>query len=386
MKSVLLILALSAAAGAAVGASIGVYQTRLPKPEAPEAVEPQQETPEELPVAVVPETVYNFGTMEQNTSLKHSFIVQNTGSAPLKLQVTATTCKCTVGNLAEGETETIEPGDETTVELEWTAKTGPGPFRHGATLVTSDPFRSRFDLNVEGTVVESTALRPNNFGFGTVRTGDSADDSVYLMSFVEDEIKVLSHEFIGETVEGNAEVSFEDFDPEEIGIEGVRAALKITATVSGGDSIGPFYGSLNLETSLAQAANLSIPLSGRVVGDVSVFGRGWNERLALLALGTLRSSEGGVAELHLNVRGEKASSAEFTVERVDPPAMKVEVGQGDEIVEGLFRVPLTVTIPPGTAPFTRSGGPASDLAEIVLGTNLPNTSEVRLGVRVAVQP
>ncbi len=386
MKSALLVLVLSAAAGAAVGASIGFYQTRLTVAEAPAVAEAEQEEGDKLPVAVVPELVYNFGAMEQNTSLKHAFVVRNSGEAPLQVRVASTTCKCTVGNLAEGETESIEPGGETEVELEWTAKTGPGPFRHGATLMTNDPFRSSVELTVEGLVVESTALRPNNMNFGTIRTGEAADDSVYLMSFVEEEIKILSHEFVGETLEGNAEVVFEDFDPEELGVEGLRAALKITATVTTGDSIGPFYGSLNVETSLAQAANLSIPLSGRVVGDVSVFGRGWNERLGLLSLGTLRSAEGGVAKLHLNVRGADAATAEFTVEKVDPQVLQVEVGAGEEIVEGLFRVPLTVTVPPGTAPFTRAGGPASDLGEIVLGTNLPNTSEVRLSVRVAVQP
>ncbi len=37
------------------------------------------------PKIFFPDTVFDFGTLEQNASVSHTFVVKNTGNAPLKL-------------------------------------------------------------------------------------------------------------------------------------------------------------------------------------------------------------------------------------------------------------------------------------------------------------
>ena len=66
------------------------------------------------PRAQLEETVYNFGSMEQGTSLSHAFKVRNVGGSPLSIEVGATTCKCTVGGLSTRE---VGPDEEAEVTL-----------------------------------------------------------------------------------------------------------------------------------------------------------------------------------------------------------------------------------------------------------------------------
>ena len=161
-----------------------------PAPTKAQPTELAKATP--LPKAVFPETVFEFGKIEQGASMSHAFEVRNAGKLPLSVEVTSTTCKCTVGDLSNNE---IAPGETSEVVLEWVAKTGPGPFRHGAVLSTNDPSKSSVDLTVEGKVVESTALRPAELIFETMSTDESGSASLFLMTFLEgQELSVRDYE------------------------------------------------------------------------------------------------------------------------------------------------------------------------------------------------
>src|SRR5688500_8060497 len=70
-------------------------------------------------VAVVNGEMHDFGKMDRNAKESHAFIIRNEGDAPLKLEKGETTCKCTVSDL---KGNSLAPGEETEVLLEWTAK------------------------------------------------------------------------------------------------------------------------------------------------------------------------------------------------------------------------------------------------------------------------
>jgi hypothetical protein len=390
MRSVLFIVIVSALGGVGLGTALGYVEARLPAGVAPQiSGSPAEEKPaKDGPIAEVPETNFNFDRIERGTSMKHEFKIRNIGDAPLHLEVVSTTCKCTVGDLANNN---IPPGGETDVELEWTAKTAPGPFRHGATLSTTDPRRSRIELVVEGEVVESTVLHPSDLFFGPISTHGDKSATVTLVSNLDEEVKVTNHEFSDPEVGKHIKLDFVPLAKDELPTPKTLSGVKITATYEPGKSLGPFFTWLTLETNLEKAQKLTVPVSGTVKGDISIFGTGWNESQGVLRLGLINGKEGKHARLNVAIRGEHAPHTKLEVASVDPPELKVSLGEAKEMSKQMVHVPLLVDIPAGTRPMVRIAklaGEEDDTqkgdAVILLKTTHPDTEEVRLLVRFSV--
>jgi hypothetical protein len=248
-------------------------------------------------------------------------------------------------------------------------------------------------LTVEGDVVESTTLQPAELLFGTVSTNSSKSAETYLASNLDEEVKILKHEFSDPEVAKLFDLEITPVEKSELGaIPNAVSGVKVTATYHAGKSIGPFFSWLTLETNLEKAEKLTVPLVGNVVGDISVFGSGWVASQGVLNMASVSGKEGKSVRLILAIRGDHASTTNIEVASVDPPELKVSLGEPREIREQLVHVPLVVEIPAGTRPMVRIAKPSGEEAEthkgdgvIVLKTTHPDTSEVRLLVRFSVE-
>lgn len=398
MKTLLAVTLLAALLGVGLGA--GMAYVEVPKvtrqlstvPETPKQTnrakqDGQAEKPVEIPEvstrpkAELPETVFAFGNIERGTSMSHVFIVRNVGQMPLHVEVESTTCKCTVGDLSKND---IGPNEETEVLLEWVAKTGPGPFRHGAVLSTNDPTQTSINLTVEGQVVESTAMSPSQMYFGTIRKGESPTAILYLMSFLDEEVKILDYELSDEEVAKQIEVSITPAELSELPSLDAKSGVKVTATYLAGRTVGPFRSWLTIKTNLKNAEKLTVPIGGNVVGDVSVFGPGWNTPKGLLRMGSFSSAEGKSVKLKVAIRGKYAQEARLEVAEIDTPQLQVTLGEPKQMGK-LLHVPLLIEVPAGSAPIVRLGDPVSSDAHIVLRSNHEEIPDVRLRVQFAVE-
>jgi hypothetical protein len=389
MKSILAIVIMSALVGAGLGSALGYVEARLPAgaavPISTDTV--KDNSAKDGPIAEVPETNFNFDRIERGTSMNHKFKIRNVGDAPLHLEVVSTTCKCTVGDL---EKNNIPPGEETDVELEWTAKTAPGPFRHGATLESNDPRHSRIELVVEGDVVESTVMQPADLFFGAVSSHGNQSVSATLVSNLNEEVRVTKHEFSDPEVGKHIKFDVAPLAKDQLPA-GALSGVRITAVFEPGKSLGPFFTWLTLETNLEKAQKITVPVTGTVKGDISIFGAGWNESQGVLRLGTVSGKEGKRARLNVAVRGEHALNTKIEVASVDPPELKVSLGEPREMSQQMVHVPLFIDIPAGTRPMVRIAQMAGEEDNvqkgdgvIVLKTTHPDTDEVRLLVRFSV--
>jgi len=330
------------------------------------------------PRAEVSETVFQFGSIERGTSMSHFFEVRNGGDAPLSVKVGKPTCKCTVGSLS---TDVVQPGDVAQIELVWHAEAAPGPFRHGAPLLTNDPQQPRIELSVEGIVVESTMLYPAELLFGSMKAGQTREVSLYLMTFDDPAVEVLSYKVEGDH-DQKVEVQIEPVELDELPLKEATSGVKITASYQAEKRLGPISGWLQLKTNLPKAPDLSIPLQGNVTGNVAIFGIGWNAKASLLRLGSVAGAEGKQEKLKVALRGKNALATELEIASVDPPELKVTLGERLELGKELVHVPLLVEIPVGTRPMVRAGGASSEEAEIVLRTTHPLLPEVTVTMRV----
>src|SRR4051812_37637118 len=84
---------------------------------------------------------HNFGAIERDVKVRHSFHLTNVGKATLNLKAGVTTCtKCTIAELAKSS---LEPGESTDVLVEYIPNAGQPKFRQIAPILTNDPDQPR---------------------------------------------------------------------------------------------------------------------------------------------------------------------------------------------------------------------------------------------------
>jgi hypothetical protein len=382
---ILAIVFLAALVGLSVGGAAAYIQVRV-DPDAgslpPGTAGMQPPADDNEPRALVDEPHFNFGTMQRGTSKSHEFVIKNVGKSPLRLEVGQTSCKCTLGDVTG---RPIPPGESTHVRVEWAAKTDQGPFRQTATVLTNDPLNSQIELTIEGEILETSGVVPPELMFDKLPVGESKSAEVYVMAMLQDNLDVRDAELSNVATRDKFDVRIEPVEREKLPSSSAKDGVRITVTAKPGLPVGRFDQWLSLRTNLADAEKLEIPLVGRVVGDITVHGIGWQEDIGVLVMGRVKSSEGRKAKLNVVVRGQDAAGVKFTVQSVDPPELKVTIGDPKQLRPTLLHVPVEIEVPAGTRPMVRLDTAQGDEARIVLKTTHPTISELVLGVRFSVE-
>ncbi len=348
-----------------------------PRPALPPVTGPQAK-------AIVDSETHEFGVMQVGGSGSHDFIFTNRGDVPLELTLGGTTCQCTVGKLGS---DTIPPGESTKVTLRWESKGGAGPFRQSATIWTNDPERRRVTLTVLGRAADPLAVTPQDVIFSSVRAGDEAVAEVRLTSMVEENLEVLAHEFQNRTTADLFEVDVEPIPRDQLGDPLAKSGVLVTIRVKPGSTVGSIEQNLMLSTNARGVSSVWIPIRGRVVGDLSLVGRGWNAAQSIWEVGSVKASEGARVELTIFVRGEDVAATDFEVVSAMPDVLRVSFGEQTQIKGGsIAKVPITLEIPRGSRSMARLGPAERDLGQIVIETNKGVAKQLRLFVRFSIEP
>ncbi|HCK42676.1 MAG TPA: hypothetical protein DHW22_13705 [Planctomycetaceae bacterium] len=342
-----------------------------------------------LPHAKIPETLFDFDRIERGTSMRHDFVIHNSGNAPLAITFESNTCKCTGVEMAgsrveKGQSIRVPENEKTNITLEWAAKTEAGPFRHGARFSTNDPRNSSIELEVNGQVVESTSMWPAELLFGTVQAGKEKKTYLYVMSFLNQKVAVSDFKITPSELLERMEIQISPAEKSELPAKEATNGLKVVATYRSQTDIGPFRGWLEMTTNIQGAEKLLVPLLGNVKGDISVYGTGWNATKGLLRMGNIVGSQGKKVRLNLVIRGKQAEKPQMELVLVDPPELKVSLGDPLEISDDLHHVPVLVEIPAQTRPLVRMGEPVSSDAIVVFKSNHSQAQEIRMRVHFAV--
>lgn len=347
------------------------------------------------PRVKVENATHDFGVMQRGSTESHEFTISNTGEGPLRLTVGETSCKCTVGEVENGE---IPPGESTPVKLEWVARVMAGPFRQTANLLTNDPLESQLVLTVEGEVVDATGLIPQDFNLGRVSTKKEATAKVALVAYDQQQMEVTATA-PEPRVDSESEytVVVTEIPEDELPDEEAKSGVFITLTATPGMPIGQINDWVTIETSLPTLPKFEVPVFGRVEGDLSIHGRGWNPDTGVLNLGMVKGKVGKSSKLRVSLKGEAAKldlkDIQLKVVETDPPELSIKLGEARQVREGVVHVPLEVAVPAGTRPMVRlnSGGQKPDGTfrypdgVVRLKGDLPQIPEIELGVRFAVE-
>ncbi len=337
---------------------------------------------EKMPHAKVDAPHYDFGSMQRGTSKSHDFVIRNVGDAPLKLRAGSTTCKCTLSEVSE---KPVPPGGSTHVKVQWSAKSDNGPFRQTANILTNDPLQSTVELTVDGKIMSASGVEPPDLLFDKIPVGESKSTQTYVMAMLQDDLSVSDPQLTDPTTRDKFDVKIEPVDPKDLPDKSARRGVRITVTAKPGLPVGRFFQWLSLRTNLQNAEKLEIPIVGQVVGDISVHGIHWNEDRGALMMGSVKSGEGGQGKLSIVVRGEFAPSTTFKVKSVDPPELKVKIGEPKKLKDTLVQTPLEIDVPPGTRPMIHLNTAQGDPGHIVLTTTHPKIKELAIDVQFSVE-
>lgn len=403
-------LAIGAALGVALGyRDVGKVETSLTPPSRPgDEAAPSASVnagPEKAasrwPQASVDAATYDFGVMQRGSTQSHEFVFKNTGDAPLTLRVGRTSCKCTLGDVAN---EPLQPGETCPVRLEWIARSMPGAFRQTATVETNDPRQPSVELTVEGMVAEVAGLEPKELLFGRMSADEQRTESVYLTSLIEqsDDLVATARMSAGTPDPGLFDVRVEPVAAEDLPVEGAKSGVRVSVTAGPGLPVGTVAAWVEVETNLmrstdggaptsdADTVSLQVPLLATVEGDVSVHGAGWSKEIGVLNLGSVRAATGRESKLRLSFKGDQAAGARASVASLDPEWLEVELDEPREVRPGVVHQPMTVRIPPGqratvrSGPGEENGGQGQGDARVRLTTTHPNVAELDVRVRFVI--
>ncbi|MDR2139874.1 MAG: DUF1573 domain-containing protein [Tannerella sp.] len=154
---------------------------------------------EGAPVATLPESVYDFGLIEEEAGFaSHVFQVKNTGNAPLLITHVQSSCGCTEPQWTR---EPIAPGKTGNVAITFDPVNRPGPFRKNVTIFTNDG-RPRLRVTIQGDVVPRRAVLQRAFHdtigtvqmerkaflFYTVRPGAEIKQEIWIRNFSNEDV------------------------------------------------------------------------------------------------------------------------------------------------------------------------------------------------------
>ena len=348
----------------------------------------------EAPISEVPETRHEFGTIGTGAEGSHEFVIRNAGTVPLVLTRGATSCSCTVSDFesAEGGNELarkeVAPGESTRVRLKWRGKGPGGPFRQQATVFTNDPRRPEIAFVIEGTVVPTWKAVPDAIALPTIATGAGAQASVKLFTYgaeppVVEELSAGDPQTAQSFTLASAPLATAEVATETGATGGVEIGVKVAA----GLPIGPVRQTIKARLRIPDEIVVEIPVQGTVSGALALAGGAWDSSRQALLLGTVSARTGSRTDVFLTAKGPDAASVKPVVHEVVPESLVVEVGEGKSVGDrGMIRIPLSITIRPGSPPANHRCSEQGPAGRIVLKTGHPETPEFSIPVCVVIGP
>ena len=333
-------------------------------------------------VEVVGGVSYDFGNMKLGESMSHEFPFRNTGDGPLNLTMGTSTCKCTIGNLNKS---VLQPGEETMIKLTWTPKAAALEFSQSATILTSDPGRQEVQLSVSGKVGQSIVFSPASLVLGDFSSTEQTTHKFNIFSHMEN-VTLESLKWADEENSKHIVFAQKEIDP-SINSENAKAfkAYEVTVTIKPGLRLGPLNTRILATTNLADKLDpIELPVTGRVSGDTELIGGpSFDAAKAILAFGTVSSSEETVIRLQLSMQGSDREGAEPKVISVVPAeSLQVEIGKSrDSASRRLF--PVIFRVPKGAPPVALPGSNARNFAKVVIKPS-ESSAEVPIYIRLIV--
>lgn len=253
------------------------------------------------PKIFAPEPSYDFGTLDNQQTVKHDFVLQNTGDEDLELINVKTSCGCTVGEL---KTKLLKPGEETTVSATVSLKGRQGPQVKNLTVESNDSAQPLFKLEVRGTAISGVMVEPRSLNFGRI-----LDDEIHSMK-----VTVTADQPDNPAKIMGVESTLDLFETEVREVKEGRL-YEITLRNKAPLASGNHAGRLIIKTDNPEYAQLDVGFFAQVIGEVEI-----SPPQVML-----RFNEDSTKRTSQYLRVAAGRQKEFTITEVISPTEEVQV-------------------------------------------------------------
>ncbi len=337
-------------------------------------------------VEVVGGTEYQFGTMQHGESKSHSFIVRNVGDGPLNLDMGASTCKCTVGEL---KSSILQPGEETDVTLTWNAVSISSDYGQSATIHTNAPGTPEIQLKIRGKVADSFVIEPDALSLGDIAVTDEVSRTFHVFTYLKDATELKDFAWTDQKTADKVKITCKriTLDKEKFPQhQNAFAAHEVEVKVEPGISIGLLSSRITFSTDKEEKVGaLELPVTGRIYGDIVLIGGpSFDPKLNVLRIGSVKSSEGTTVSISLAAQGSLRDQIKPEVVTVTPDkSLKVTVGEPKMVGQRRF-FPLKFEVPKGAPEVYYAGSSPKEFGKVVIKTNHEVTQEISIYVQLNV--
>lgn len=112
--------------------------------------------------------LFDFGSIPQGKKLTHTFVIRNTGDAPLTIEQVTTSCGCTA---AASSQRTLPPGGTSEIKATFDSTNFRGNVHKTVQVRSNDPKTPLYVLNLQGTIVEQIVVTPLQLNAGSIKAG-----------------------------------------------------------------------------------------------------------------------------------------------------------------------------------------------------------------------
>ena len=272
------------------------------------------------PKIVFHETAYDFGRAEQGVTITHRFTVANGGGLDLKIDNLRTSCGCTA---AVTSAHAIPSGGEGTIEATLDTADLYGRRAHTISVYSNDPAQPATMLTLAGEIHADVAADPARVYVGHVRRGQTVRNDVRLVGDDATAVDIGSIVGTGKVIEVTS---------------ARRAGQPVTLSIRQNAPLGEFQDAVIIHTSSRRHPSLTVPITGRVDGDVVVSPTQLN--FGVIAAGTKLSRV-------LVVRNRGARAARVTAATLSIPIGNAQITSLRDGYEYRVAVALNDRLPAG---------------------------------------
>jgi len=198
------------------------------------------------PCATVGETAFDFGKIFEDRALTHTFVIQNTGTAPLNIEEVDPDCACTVPSFDK----TIPPGGQGTITLTLKPFSVIHQFRKETKVRLNDPERPLLNLTLTGVALPFIEIQPSHIVRLRGSTGDDIRSQVRFISHLPIPWKITEYRT---TIPEQIEVTLKPEVPNRVYVLEVRNKRQ---------DAGPYAGVIELFTTSKERPRLIVRVFG----------------------------------------------------------------------------------------------------------------------------
>ena len=133
--------------------------------------------PEDAPVIRVDDPSHDFGEIEQDARVSHTFVIHNDGAGELVIQNIRSTCGCTV---ATPTLRQIPPGAISELRVTFNPANRSGNQRKRVTLTTNDPRNPDTSLEIRTHILVDVEFTPRRIIFREMARGETRQETIVI--------------------------------------------------------------------------------------------------------------------------------------------------------------------------------------------------------------